>query len=270
MRVMTWNVRGNTGVSTRRLAQIFEVVDRNAPDVLLLQEVPEDQWIERLSEAGLEHVLCGPTRSGYGNLIAARWPVIGMLPNWFAGSRVSSVLGATIQHPDGDFAAVSAHIPNGSGNGWVKIETFEALASALNRLDLPTVLGGDFNEPRTVLDDGTVITFAMKHDDDGWHQRGSFTAKCGRKFPRARWVRAVRSILGREPSVNLRHVLRAIEGPNVWHTTHVVRGQERFFDHILASSQWRVVRCGFDDECRTEKVSDHAAVWTDLEQRQHS
>ena len=263
---MTWNIRGNTGVSRARLARIVEILKRNSPHTLMLQEVPEGLLVDQLQSIGFDHVLAGPVRAGYGNVVASLAPVSPVDPGWFDGERPSSVTAATVHGFAGDFIVISAHVPNGSGNGWDKIETFEALASALNRLTLPTVLGGDFNEPRTVLDDGTVITFAMKQDEDGnWHQRGRFTARCGRKFPRARWARGVRSILGREPSVNLRHVLREKEGLTAWHTTHVVGGRERFFDHILASHAWKVERCGFDDDCRIDKTSDHSAVWADLE-----
>ena len=54
----------------------------------------------------------------------------------------------------------SVHMPNGSGNGWAKIDAFEALATALE--ERPTgarIVAGDFNEPFR-FEAGTVVSFA--------------------------------------------------------------------------------------------------------------
>ena len=53
----------------------------------------------------------------------------------------------------------------------------------------PTVLAGDFNEPQAVLADGTVIPFTMRQSKSGqWSSEGMKKGKCGRTFPRQRWV----------------------------------------------------------------------------------
>ena len=148
MRFMTWNIRGNTGIARGRLRRIAEVIGRTAPDVVVLQEVftrddVVEELVAQLAAAGLEFTLGGASRAGYSNFIASRWPLSPVSDEWFTGPRPGAATGAVVGAPEGPFVAVGAHVPNGSGNGWIKIETFEALADALHRLTLPVVLGGD-------------------------------------------------------------------------------------------------------------------------------
>ncbi len=125
---------------------------------------------------------------------------------------------------------------------------------------------GDFNEPRSVLDDGTVVPFGGREVPDGtWSFDGSRTAACGRNFPRSRWHDAVLALLGHNAAGDLRHALRDVHGPAAWHVTHEVRGRGRFFDHVLVSPHWRVLDAGFDDAVREHGISDHSAAWADVQ-----
>lgn len=169
---------------------------------------------------------------------------------------------------------MGAHIPNGSGNGWIKIDTFEALARGIEAtLDRtsphgspPLILAGDFNEPQAVLGDGTIIPFTMKEVSPGeWEAKGDLRGAGGRAYPRQRWVDGVKSILGEQPVGQLQHVVRVTEGPTSWHTTHRVRGLDRYFDHLLVSAHWRVLRSGLDHAVREHGVSDHSLLWADVE-----
>ena len=62
-------------------------------------------------------------------------------------------------------------------------------------------------------------------------------------------------------------VQEEIDGAAAFHTTHQVRGRDRFFDHILVSPEFRVTDAGFDHDCRLIKASDHSAAWAELEYR---
>jgi len=145
----------------------------------------------------------GSTTKRYGNLIASRFPLEQDETDWAPGVPWrQSLLRVTVEGPEGNFVVIGAHIPNGSGNGWRKIETFEALARSFDKnIPMPpTLLAGDFNEPQAVLADGTVIPFTMKKgSDDRWSSEGWKTGKCGRTFLKQRWVDGVRSILGSTP-----------------------------------------------------------------------
>jgi len=265
MKVMTWNIMGNRGIGRRRRAAVVDVIRRAEPDVLLLQEVHGGRELpeyltENLREIGLAHAVFGdPEPKKYGNMVLSRWSLTRM-PAWETMPWPQPVLRCRVEHPDRPFDAISVHIPNGSANGWLKIETFEALAGELESLEFPFLVGGDFNEPRTVLDDGTVIPFTMKQRDDGtWHADGHLKRAHG-KFPRERWVAGVRLLLGYDPVAGVRHAAREVHGPATFWATHETRSSQRFFDHILVSPEFGVEDASMVGGSRVRGVSDHAAV----------
>ncbi len=277
MRVASWNIRGNNGINAKRQRAILAAIEASSPDIIVLQEVAWKGDIHEDLMAGLMRLgwsavayggVIGSSTVRHGNLVASRFPLTLDESDWAPGLPWKQSLIRVIASCDEtEVVIIGAHIPNGSGNGWVKIETFEALADALdpNVHTGPTVVMGDFNEPRLIMEDGTVIPFAMKATKDGhWSSNGNMRGKCGRRFPRQRWIDGVRSILGREPAVDLMHAVRATDGPAAWHTTHEVLGKSRFFDHVLVSSHWNVVETGFDDDVRLQGTSDHSLVWADL------
>lgn len=278
MRIASWNIKGNNGVGRKRRRDVLAALEAVSADVIVLQEVAwkgdlHEDLMGRLSERGWQGVayggVVGSATKRYGNLIASRFPLEQDETDWAPGVPWrQSLLRVTVEGPEGKFVVIGAHIPNGSGNGWRKIETFEALARSIdtNMPMPPTLLAGDFNEPQAVLADGTVIPFTMKKgSDDRWSSEGRKTGKCGRTFPKQRWVDGVRSILGSTPSVDLTHVARVTHGSAAWHVTHQVRGKDRFFDHILVSSHWTVLDAGFDDDVRIDGTSDHSLVWADIQ-----
>ena len=63
------------------------------------------------------------------------------------------------------FLVISVHIPNGSGYGWKKIDTFKALKEVvLEAKDKPCVVTGDFNEPQFIplQDGGRIVTWGQE------------------------------------------------------------------------------------------------------------
>lgn len=281
MRVASWNIRGNTGVKPARRAAIIDALTRHNPCVLVLQEVAwkgglHEDLTRRLAHHGWPHACYGGVPGSpdkrYGNLIASRFPVQADASNWAPGVPWrQSLLKARVDTHDGPIDVVGAHIPNGSGNGWAKVETFEALARGLepDALVHPTILAGDFNEPMTVLDDGTIVPFSMRQRRDGtWTDAGLRTAACGRTFPRERWTTAVRAVLGRSPSIGLRRVRQGVEEAHEMRVTHEVRGYGRCFDHLLVSEHWAVVAAGVEDDVRMDGTSDHSLIWSDLRSAQ--
>ena len=280
MKLASWNIKGNNGVSPTRRAALITALNAVDADVVVLQEVAwkgglHEDLMRRLAACGWGSAayggVVGSGTKRYGNLIASRYPLEHDESDWAPGVPWrQSLLRVTVDAPSGRCAVVGAHIPNGSGNGWRKIETFEALARALAPREgaLPVLVAGDFNEPREVSADGTVIPFAMTKRRDGqWSAEGVKRGKCGRTFPRQRWVDGVRAILGQQPRVDLTHAARATGGPAAWHVTHEVRGAGRFFDHILVSSHWSVLATGVEGGVLHDGTSDHALVWAEVQPR---
>lgn len=151
----------------------------------------------------------------------------------------------------------TTHVPNGSANGWRKVEHLEGLYRYLSRThdpDLPRILCGDFNSPREELPDGRIITW-------GQNAKGRLVTDRGQ-----RWDAAERSIiLG----------LKAFDLTDVYRDTHDYsyrtregtwvaqqRGLKfpRRFDHVFAAEQLRPWTCEYHHDLREQGLSDHSAV----------
>ena len=276
--VASWNIKGalTRTVSESRVRRLVSALtdDRARPDVLLLQEVPRASagpglLRDRLAELGLEHGLIGEpdtTQSdfppkAYVNLTVSRWP----LDPWTWRDPSSApwpefLLAAQVRAPSLQFLVVNAHIPNGSNHGWWKIDTFHSLERALSASDLPTVLGGDFNEPKFHTPE--FISWGV-----GRH--GSFsglrTTPKGDRGPRPRqeWQDAVTAVL--QPRGGAwRGEHAALQGPSPRgiQTTHVINGAHRSYDHILTDPTLLPASLEYIDSVRegAGAISDHSLI----------
>ena len=97
------------------------------------------------------------------------------------------VLSALVVVDGHELELVNTHVPNGSSNGFRKVEHFEGLYRHLARTwspnGRPRVLCGDFNSPREERADGTVITWGQRSDGELVTDRGQ------------RWDAAERSVI---------------------------------------------------------------------------
>ena len=85
----------------------------------------------------------------------------------------------------------TAHIPNGVGNGWKKIDTLNARSAELSRtIDSPRILTGDLNQPEWHPTLGTIVVFG---DGKGAPER--WTDQFGDERPYIEWANGVRSVL---------------------------------------------------------------------------
>ena len=138
MLLLSWNV--NHWNQKADLPERIEAIGSKRPDIVTLQEVKSnlaDAWQDQLAKAGLVHTYWsgkGVPSTPYEYLIASRWPVSNGDDRWRRYAPYPESLGrATVSVPGGDVDVFTAHIPNGSGNGWKKIDTFRVLSAALRR-----------------------------------------------------------------------------------------------------------------------------------------
>ncbi len=299
MLLLSWNV------NFRKPAGLVAKIDSVRPDIVTLQEVTSnrvDDWGDRLADIGLVHACCSgkdapPTairklpsditvehandsgenappvrrwkRKGYQCLIASRWPVTGHgNERWRRTAPYPEMLGrAAVAAPEGDIDLFTVHIPNGSNNGWRKIDTFNVLSAALRRGgDSPRILTGDFNEPKRFRRSGQIVPFGEKiHKDGGTSTRGWYT-KFGDRRRRIERTNGVRSVLDGASRHGLRDAYRDLHGfaaatPVTYYTTH---GNPRCFDHTFVSRHFDVLTCGYFHEWREQGLSDHSPMWTNL------
>ncbi len=281
MRVLSWNIHCITG-GRRRVGAIADATARHAPDLVALQEVSaENGFPDALAGALYDRGLIGyeiglppyGARKRYGNAIAARsnvhspnigWPADEDSYHWrhlvFSANVTSSA--------GGEIAVFSVHMPNGSGNGWAKIDAFEVLASALEeRPSGACIVAEDFNEPFRFEAD-TVVSFAYQHGEHAdalWRRRGKHTP--WREYPRAKWQEAVGRVLDGGSTLGVRR-LPPKDG-SYERASHVTTdGQLRLFDHILVSQGIESPGVTYDTSVRggegQTRLSDHAIVVADL------
>jgi len=137
--VITWNVESLRGASEKRRREIAARIDSKKPDLILLQEVGNDvagAFVPELKQIGLAAFFGGigdATSKAYGSMIASRSPPQGVKPGWAPAPWPQLLARATVTVDGREIDVISAHMPNGSANGWKKIDTFEALAASLAR-----------------------------------------------------------------------------------------------------------------------------------------
>jgi endonuclease/exonuclease/phosphatase family metal-dependent hydrolase len=279
MRILTWNVN-------RRWRGCLEGIRGLKPDIVMLQEVTHEN--KRGIMATLELIGCKHSRySGdvtdprkrYGNVTASRWPVSAVSRGWAPKMPWPQLgLRATVHTPHGDVDTINVHIPDGSNNGWRKIDSIEAVADAVESGDnVARVLAGDFREPQMILPGGRLVTFGQRIYPDGSIRLGrrrrggappgSFMDREGRTYGLHHWDATVRRIFEGSSRHGLRHVIKVDdEWPSHVPTTHYARNTPRFFDHIFVSRHFRVTGFRYVDDVREEsRYSDHSAVYADVE-----
>ena len=279
MRILTWNVNF-------RRAESVEAIRGLDADIVMLQEVKHgiaDGIAAALRSTGLENScysgLASDDRKRYGNITASRWPVSPAKRGWAPRMPWPQLsLRATVHTPSGDIDVVNVHIPNGSGNGWSKVESLEVLGDFLERSPgVARILAGDFNEPQRVLPSGVLVSWGqvigpggsvrLGRRNSGGAGPGRFRDRQGREDDLRRWDRAVRRIFKGATEHGLRHVREMLGlGAGSIPVTHVVHGCPRYFDHLFLSRHFRATAyCCVDSVRENLTHSDHSAVYADVE-----
>ena len=272
MLLLSWNVNRRRPRDRKgdRPAKIKSV----GADVVTLQEVKRslaDEWADHLMNIGLRHQHRSGNNalaSSHQCLIASRWEVA---PNDIVRPREApypeSLGRATVSVPDeGDIDVFTAHVPNGSGNGWRKIDTFRALAAELRRaIDSPRILTGDFNEPKRFGEPGQIVTFGEKTRKGGETSTRPWRDQFGDERPLIEWTDGVLSVLDGTSRHRLRDAYRVCNG---FQTPDLVTWGTRCFDHTFVSRHFEVLGCGYYHEWRHQlELSDHSPMWTRLRLR---
>ena len=279
MRLLSWNVCFQ--ILPGQKENVLSAIGSAKADIVALQEIPSalaDEVRGRLARLGLEHSYdsadsapggpSGLKSKSYQCLVASRWPVAASGNQWRKRAPYPEMLGrATVSAPQAPIDLFNVHIPNGSGNGWRKIDSFQRLSAALREADdAPRILTGDFNEPREFRRSGQIVTFEEKLLAGGGttspsHMRDLF----GVTRPGVEWTCGVRSVLAGASQHGLRDAWRDTHG---WESTPVTHrttaNNPRCFDHTLVSRHFEILDCGYFHEWRLKGWSDHSAMWTDL------
>jgi endonuclease/exonuclease/phosphatase family metal-dependent hydrolase len=199
----------------------------------------------------------------YGNLIASRWSVKPIdNGKWRASFPWHQLIAHTmITVGDCPIVVVTAHIPNGSGNGWAKIDAFRAIAQIVRGVQgKPCILTGDFNEPQFAFHDDRIVTFGQDQLPNGEYTYWNNWSFEGRSGTGEEWDAAVRWFFENRNEHGLRLAYWDATSPGTMEPTHISRGKPRWFDHIFISEGFQVLSCRYLHETRLNGFSDHSAL----------
>ena len=268
MKLVSWNLAGRV---SKCQAQVEALAHLDA-DILTLQETTARSRVplsDALKGAGYQHLvdsfelapdtspLKGPRR--YGELIASRFPLEALSPDQFRIPWPERVLSALVHTTNLSIEFHTTHIPPGSSNGWIKIETFEGLFAGLAKSsERPRILTGDFNTPKVELPNGTVVTGARRLTARGVKTKVQIRGGDGH-----RWDLGERNILVGLGAYDLHDAFRSLHGYErqeaSWYTRN---GTGRRYDHIFASKALDVRECDYVHAVREKGLSDHSPILT--------
>ncbi len=162
------------------------------------------------------------------------------------------VLSALVSIPNTALEIHNAHLPPGVSRPVEKLKTFEGIYARLARpAHGPRILCGDFNTPQAEQEDGSIETWASSHPELA-----------------ERWEQAEGAVLWGLRDHDLSDAYRWLNGFAENPTSYIPRGRHpkrRRYDHVYASQSARAARCGYREDWLDGKLSDHAAVWVELD-----
>ena len=263
--VLTWNINFRSAATLDPIAALPSL-----PDLVALQEVKLDHAKavhDRLKGMGYTSVYSqGPdaARLSYGNMIAARTKLTSFEPIAVDFPYPQLVAHVSVETSGGPVNVITVHVPNGSGYGWEKIDTLEALKRmVLGLRGEPLVLTGDFNEPQYAMQDGQVVTWGQDPDGERWAVSDEWTFD-GATGTGERWDAAVRWFFESPGESGIRSAFWDAAGHGEMEASHFSRGGKRWFDHVFVSGDFQVNDCRYLHDFREDEYSDHSALIAEL------
>ena len=145
-RVMTYNVlNGGRG----READVLSVIQSIAPDVVVLQEVFDREFVKGLADAMNMQWYFAPGNTRWHLALLSRWPIVAGESHHPFPPVQQTVLEATVEGPLGKhihvFGMNAGPLPNVLCELWRRWEVSAALRRATKYTDSLCLLVGDFN-----------------------------------------------------------------------------------------------------------------------------
>jgi exonuclease III len=252
VRLITWNVAKRVSAVAEQAAALGE----RAADVVALQELTArswPMWRAALDTLGYTWSACSlddadserqPISRRRGGVLLAARGAAATAPSLVL-PRPETTLAATVD----DVTVHTVHVPN-AANGWVKVETLEAVRAGLAASDGPRVLCGDLNTPRRESPDGAVMSFARESSGRLREERGE------------RWDAGELGVVPGLRDLGFTDAFRALHGyaeksPS-W--TYPRGGGGYRIDHAFLSSDLVAVAGSYHHAWRDVGLSDHAAL----------
>ena len=262
---LTWN----TAKRLKLLDDQFEFIVQTKPDIVALQEITlnTEQKFKELLHKKFKNVISSfdfvddknilKKNRMFGQLLATNYSVQSEEPKCFNIPWKERVLSAKIYVKEKKINFHTTHIPPGSSNGWIKIETLEGIYKRIQELKNElNILCGDFNTPKDENPKDKVITFAQTIDDFGVVKtKSKFRGGEGK-----RWDDGERNILVGLQKIGISDSFRKLysykKNDFSWEFKNKEKIIRRRFDHFFASNEIEVISAEYNHS--NNKLSDHS------------
>ena len=267
-RILSWN----TAKRVKYTVEQYVYLQDFDADVIALQEVlPKSVTIWRdslgadypyiISSFDLvpDHTILKSKRM-FGQLIASKFPVTPFPPDQINIPWQERALSVYLHACKRKIRFITTHIPPGSSNGWIKIQTIKGLVESLIVNESShQILCGDFNTPQSESSDFGVVTFGQRITKSGEPRvRRSFRGGLGIEWDR--WERALFEEL---PQHGIRDAYR-VKHPHTydafsWSLKRKGKIFRNRFDHIFISDAFDVQSCDYPND--QSFMSDHSPIF---------
>jgi exonuclease III len=263
----TWN-------TAKRLKSVKEqsnLIITNNPDIVALQEITlnTEKYFKNLLESNYKNIISSfdlaknknilNGKRMFGQIIATNLDLKPLDPMNFKIPWNERVLSVLIKLQNFTLNFHTTHIPPGSSNGWIKIETLEGIYNRVIELkDELNILCGDFNTPKDEDSTNGLMTFAQRIDS-----KGNLKTKVKlRGGSGDRWDKGERNILLKLKEYGVVDSFRTLFTYNVnefsWTCKNRDKIIKRRFDHFFASRKFKVMNADYLHQYNN--LSDHSPL----------
>ncbi len=260
--------------TAKRLKYAYEqvnLIQQNNPDIVALQEVisSTNKKFKKLLISQYPYIASSfdlvedksilINKRMFGQIIASKFPLQPENPTKLDIPWQERVLTVNIQLNGKEITMHTTHIPPGSQNGWIKIETLEGIYNRLSATkDQLNILCGDFNAPKDEDPKRGMISFAQRINGKGEVKiKSSFRGGDGN-----RWDRGERNIILELDKHGMQDSFRSLYSYQIqeysWQFRRKDKILKRRFDHFFASNQFKVLSAKYLHN--QKKISDHSPM----------
>ena len=266
-RCFTWNTAKRLKYTSDQVHFIEEI----GPDIVALQEIimSSDKKFKELLKNNYPYIVSSfdlvedksvlSKKRMFGEIIASKFPLEVQDPNNIDVPWKERVLSAKVILKNHKINFHTTHIPPGSQNGWIKIETLEGIYNHLvNTKESLNILCGDFNAPKDEDLSKGLITFAQRINKKGDLK----TPLNFRKGDGNRWDEGERNIFLELEKCGMKDSFRSLYSYKIrdfsWQFKRKDKILKRRFDHFFASNKFRVLTAKYLHN--EKKLSDHSPM----------
>ena len=267
---LTWN----TAKRVKHSEEQVNFINSFKPDVVALQEVliNSDKKLKELLSTNYKNIISSfdlapdlkilTKKRMFGQIIASNFKLEPNDPKDFNIPWQERVLSVKLFIDNSEIYFHTTHIPPGSGNGWIKIETLEGIYERLKEnKDNLNILCGDFNTPKEEDFKNGMVSFAQRINTKGEAKiRSSFRGGDG-----ARWDRGERNIIVGMKKHGIEDSFRTLYSYNTqeysWRFRRKDKVLKRRFDHFFASNKLKVISAKYLHN--QKRISDHSPLFVE-------